>query len=316
MTLWLTLTVILTIIGVLPFAIEALRPKMNDARRANASGQFADLQQGVTHYVLSGPVDGPLVVCIHGLTTPCFVWNKISKGLAQSGCRVLIYDLYGRGYSDRPKGLQDQAFFDRQLLDLLAHLELEGPFNLIGYSMGGAVATGFAAQHPHRVRNLALLASAGAGLVEAPLLKFIRDSRIFGAWLMLVAYPAQLRRGIRAERALPTVDTHMSDAQKAQLNYSGFIPAVRSSLRGVLYRPLADAHQVLHKANMPMLAIWGRQDEVIPMQARQQLAAWNSDIRDHIIENAGHGLPYTHSDEVLTLLVDFLVRSTPPKRTE
>ncbi|MGB5864500.1 MAG: alpha/beta hydrolase [Sulfitobacter sp.] len=316
MTLWLTLAVILTIIGVLPFAIEALRPKMNDTRRADASGQFANLKQGITHYVLSGPVDGLLVVCIHGLTTPCFVWDKISKGLARPGYRVLIYDLYGRGFSDRPKSLQDQAFFDQQLLELLAYLELEEPFDLIGYSMGGAVATGFAAKHLHRVRSLALLASAGTGLVEAPMLKFIRDGRIFGAWLMLVAYPAQLRRGIQAERALPTVDTHVSDAQEAQLTYSGFIPAVRSSLRGVLYRPLADAHQVFHKVNIPMLAIWGGQDEVIPMQARQQLAAWNSDVRDHIIENAGHGLPYTHSDEVLALLTGFLARSAPQKRAE
>lgn len=81
---------------------------------------------------------GPVAVCVHGLTTPSFVWHGLARGLATFGYRVLIYDLYGRGYSDRAPGHQDQAYFLQQLNDLLEDQQIKGDITLLGYSMGGA----------------------------------------------------------------------------------------------------------------------------------------------------------------------------------
>lgn len=205
-----------------PFVIEHYRAEMSDGRRGSAPGQFAELSQGLTHFHLSGPKDGPLIVCVHGLTTPSFVWGPLTKELTARGFRVLVYDLYGRGFSDRPDGIQDKIFFNQQLNDLLSHLDINDAFHLIGYSMGGAIATGFAASYPARVRRLVLLASAGMTLIETPLLKFIRDRGAAGKWLMLMAYPAQLRRGIRAEQELAIASPEISEGQKAQLEFKGF----------------------------------------------------------------------------------------------
>lgn len=218
--IWLAL--LLAAVVSAPFAVEHYRAVMSDGRRGSAPGQFAELSQGVTHFHLSGPKEGPLVVCVHGLTTPSFVWAPLTKGLVALGFRVLVYDLYGRGFSDRPNGVQDKVFFNQQLVDLLAHLDIDAPFHLIGYSMGGAIAAGFAATHPARVRRLVLLASAGMTLSETPLLKFIRDRGIAGKWLMLAAYPLQLRRGIRAERGLGAVSPDISQGQEDQLVFQGF----------------------------------------------------------------------------------------------
>ncbi|EEB85586.1 alpha/beta fold hydrolase [Roseobacter sp. GAI101] len=78
---------------------------MNDVARGSAPGQFAELSRGVTHYEWVGPARGPVAVCVHGLTTPSFVWRSITKGLVLMGFRTLIYDLYGRairiGQADR-----------------------------------------------------------------------------------------------------------------------------------------------------------------------------------------------------------------------
>lgn len=163
-----------------PFTIEHYRAVMSDGRRGSAPGQFVELSQGVTHFHLSGSHEAPLIVCVHGLTTPSFVWESLRKGLNGLGFRVLVYDLYGRGYSDRPDGPQNKAFFNQQLDDLLAHLEIDSPFHMIGYSMGGAIATGFAATYPARVRRLVLLASAGMAQIDTPLLNFIHDRGIVG----------------------------------------------------------------------------------------------------------------------------------------
>lgn len=289
-----------------PFTIEHYRAVMSDGRRGSAPGQFVELSQGVTHFHLSGSHEAPLIVCVHGLTTPSFVWESLSKGLNGLGFRVLVYDLYGRGYSDRPDGPQNKAFFNQQLDDLLAHLEIDSPFHMIGYSMGGAIATGFAATYPARVRRLVLLASAGMAQIDTPLLNFIRDRGIVGKWLMLAAYPIQLRRGIRAEQALTTVRPNISEGQERQLMFQGFIPAVLASLKGILSRPLEGEHMALRRNSLPVLALWGAEDEVIPASAMGQLAAWNRDVIHEVIEDAGHGLPYTHTDEVLSQIAAFL----------
>lgn len=289
-----------------PFAIEHYRAVMSDGRRGSAPGQFVELSQGVTHFHLSGPAEGPLIVCVHGLTTPSFVWNHLAKGLTALGFRVLVYDLYGRGYSDHIDGPQDKGFFNQQLDDLLIHLEIEDAFHMIGYSMGGAIATGFAATYPARVRRLILLASAGMTLTQTPLLKVIRDRGIAGKWLMLAAYPLQLRRGIRAEQEHASVDPEISEGQESQLMFQGFIPAVLASLRGILSRPMEGEHMALRRNGLPVLALWGAEDDVIPPSALGQLAAWNRDVIHEVIDDAGHGLPYTHTDEVLAHIAAFL----------
>jgi len=289
-----------------PFLTEHYRHTMDDGRRGSAPGQFAELSQGVTHYHLSGPRDGPLIVCIHGLTTPSFVWGPLVKGLVAAGFRVLVYDLYGRGFSDRPDLPQDKAFFNTQLDDLLGHLDIEAPFHLIGYSMGGAIAAGFATTYPARVRRLVLLAPAGMALRQTAMLKLIRDRGILGRWLMLAAYPVQLRRGIRAERAQPGANIEISEGQEAQLKFKGFVPAVLASLRGILRSPLEADHLALRQSGLPVLAIWGGGDTVIPASALGQLAAWNRSVIHEVVEEAGHGLPYTHTGEVLGNITAFL----------
>ena len=304
--IWLALLALSAGVAAAPFLVERSRDTMTDGRRGSAPGQFAELSQGVTHFDLSGPDTGPLVVCIHGLTTPSFVWAPLTKGLVALGFRVLVYDLYGRGYSDRPDGLQDKAFFLRQIDDLLSHLHLEEPFHLIGYSMGGAIAAGYTAANPARVRRLVLLAPAGMMVRNTPMVRFLRTRGVAGKWLMLALFPAQLRRGIRAERNTGTAPAEITQGQEAQLEFQGFVPAVLSSLRGILSRPMEGEHLAIRNTGLPVLAIWGSDDTVIPASAMGRLAAWNRDVLHEVIEDAGHGLTYTHSDQILRLIEGFL----------
>ena len=151
---------------------------MDAQARADAPGEFASLSNGITHYQFHGPVDGPLVVCVHGLTTPSFVYEGLAKRLMERGYRVLVYDHYGRGYSDRPKGDQDRAFFVSHLEELLEHLNIDTPFDLVGYSMGGWVVTAYAAIHPTTIKRLFLLAPAGMGHELGWTAKLVRDVTI------------------------------------------------------------------------------------------------------------------------------------------
>jgi pimeloyl-ACP methyl ester carboxylesterase len=286
----------------IPLMIELTRSSMNSIERDTASGQFAQLSQGITHYEWFGPKRGPIVVCIHGLTTPSIVWGSLSKGLALMGCRVLTYDLYGHGYSDRPRGKQNEAFFTQQLNDLLRHEDITGTISIVGYSMGGAIASAFAATQPERIGQLILLAPAGMEIVSGKLVKFIVGTPIIGDWLMLAFYPNKLRKGIQAERKLRTHVPRISDQQERELRNRGFVPAVLSSLRGLLNKSQQEQHNAIHHAGLPVLAIWGRDDAVIPLTAADTLTSWSPSTVQVIVDDAGHGLPYTHATQVLEII--------------
>ena len=54
--------------------------------------------------------------------------------------------------------------------------------------------------------------------------------------------------------------------------------------------------------DVPSLAIWAAEDEVIPVAGAERLAAHNPGARNVIIPEAGHALAYTHSPAVTAAL--------------
>jgi len=284
-----------------PVLREAVKPRI-DRARAEAPGEFTTLARGRTHYRWQGPEGGPVTVCVHGLTTPSFVWEGLVPGLVAQGRRVLTYDLYGRGYSDRPGGAQDVAVFVEQLDDLFADQGVVEPVMLVGYSMGGAIATGFAARHPGRVRELVLIAPAGLGHDLGPVARLVARGGMVGRWLMLAAFPMSFRRGCEAERALPTTVPGIVDRQQAELRWRGFVPAVARSVAGILTDDQSAAHAAITAAGVPVRAIWGAEDTVIPLSRKTRLEALNPEANQHVIEDAGHGLTYTHTGRVLAAI--------------
>ncbi len=310
--MWIAL-ILAALVIFAPYVIDALRPRMNTARRQNAPGQFANLSRGVTHYEWHGPADGPVAVCVHGLTTPSFVWGPVRDGLVGMGFRVLTYDLYGRGYSDRPRDAQDAAFFVAHLQELLDDQQVDTEFTLLGYSMGGAISAAFAAKNPDRVRQLVLLASAGLGHDLGPIARLVTNHKWIGSWLVMAWYGHSYRQALRAESDLDSAIPDIVERQMAELDYSGFRGTVLRSMRGILDTEQAEEHAAIHAARVPVLAIWGRDDEVIPIHGKEKLSDVNPAATHAVIENAGHELGYTHSDQIVDILKDLLIVPKPPQ---
>lgn len=113
-----------------------------------------------------GPENGRKVLLVHGISTPCLALGGVAHALAEKGCRVLLFDLPGRGYSDTPADLHhDMRLFVSQILIVLASSPLAwtGPdaFSLVGYSLGGGISAAFTSYFPDLVRSLVLIAPAG-----------------------------------------------------------------------------------------------------------------------------------------------------------
>src|SRR5262245_47749978 len=91
------------------------RRDLDDAARAALPGQFVKLSDGYTHYEISGPPDGRVVVLAAGFSVPYYIWDPTFSALTAGGFRVLRYDYYGRGYSDRPDIAFNDEMYVRQL---------------------------------------------------------------------------------------------------------------------------------------------------------------------------------------------------------
>lgn len=291
---------ILAILAALPFVFEIRRNVIGDRERRGTPAKTAELSQGTTYYQWLGPVRGPIAVAIHDTTMPSAVWDEVAEGLGAIGYRVLVYDLYGRGLSDAPKGPQDRAFFIGQLTDLLADQGIGQDLTLIGYGLGGAIATAFAADQTERVKRLILLAPLGIERTEDELARFIRQTPLVGDWLFLTMFGGQLRKGVAA------APSRIGPAQLEELGHKGFLPAVLSSLRGIGQGRQEADHRAIGRSDVPVVALWGQLDTVVPLAGLGTLAQWNRNARQEVITGAGHGLPYTHAADVMAVLTDVL----------
>ncbi|NEO35010.1 MAG: alpha/beta fold hydrolase [Moorea sp. SIOASIH] len=113
-----------------------------------------------------GPVDGDLILCIHGVLEHGAAWEEIAGPLARMGYRVVAPDQRGHGRSQHV-GMGGSY----QLIDYLGDLDAiafgtaepnakaltDQPFILVGHSMGAVVAATFASVRPEKVKSLLLL---------------------------------------------------------------------------------------------------------------------------------------------------------------
>src|SRR6185436_10669309 len=136
--------------------------ELNDLTRKNLSGSFIQLPDGVTHYELSNPDKENTVILVHGFSVPYFIYDPTFEFLTQAGFRVVRYDLFGRGFSDRPDTRYNIDLFVRQLGDLLDALRFTRRVSLVGLSTGGPITAAFTALHPERVNKLVLIDPIGA----------------------------------------------------------------------------------------------------------------------------------------------------------
>lgn len=137
-------------------------------------GRDVPTPYGNVHVFEFGPSDGERVLLLHGLSMPCVSGSNTAVALAGKGYRVMLFDLFGRGWSDTPDPQDidyDERLFASQITMVLASSEVswtgnavaegKGGFHLIGYSFGGGLAANFASWFPHLVRSLVLIAPSG-----------------------------------------------------------------------------------------------------------------------------------------------------------
>lgn len=279
---------------------------LDEAARKSADGSFVKLRDGITHYELGNPKHEETVVLVHGFSVPYFIYDPTFEFLTRSGFRVLRYDIFGRGFSDRPKTHYNLDFFVRQLGDLLDALQLTRTVNLIGLSMGGPITAAFTSQNPGRVDKLTLIDPAGARPITlSPLLKAARIPIVSDAILGVIGTDF-LVKSAADDFFDPQLVAHFQARYKMQMQYKGFGRAILSTIRHHMLGSFIEVYRLLGGMRKPVLLFWGRDDRTVPFEHSADLRAAIPQAEFHVIEHCGHIPHYEKPDEVNPILLKFL----------
>ena len=283
---------------------------MNDAARQSTEahaygGSYVRLGLGVTHYELAGPADAPMVVLVHGFSVPYYIWDPTFEALTAAGFRVLRYDLYGRGWSDRPNMHYNPDLFDQQLSQLLGALNINQPIDIVGVSMGGPIVINFAARHPERVRKIALFDPAyGKGFTPPWSLR----APLVSEFVMNVQIAPTMAGSQRDDFVHPERYPDYFAKYTTQMHYVGFRNATLSTIRDFLSQDNTAAFAQAGKSGKPVLLIWGRADQDVPFALSEEVRKAIPQAEFHPIEDAAHVPFYEHPEVVNPMLIEFLKR--------
>ena len=296
----------LIVLGLLPFLSGDLETKeLNESTRKILGGTFVKLTDGYTHYQMLGAPENPVVVLVHGNAAPMCSWDKNMDALVKSGFRVLRYDVFGQGYSDRPQlDRYDRDFYDRQLLELLDRLGLPTPILLLGTSQGGSIAAYFAANHPDNVKKVAFLAPFIDTYKGETMMNIIKQPLLGEYFIRLIGDKMLINPADKFYSESPQQE--LISQLRAQLEYKGKKRAVLANLRGDNFENMLLTFAGLNNRSMPLLLTWAEGDKLVVESSIRNLRQVLPDIEYYKISNAAHLAHYERPEIINPLLIDFL----------
>ncbi len=244
---------------------------------------------------------------LHGLGTTRQIWSLVTEPLAAAH-QVITLDLPGFGESAPVgDGFDLEAVTDR-LARSLAARQVRAPFDLVGHSLGGAVALTLAAHRPSLVRRLVLVAPAGLQRRRAQLPGAIVGpgaTGLFAARRRLAAL-SDRAWGRRLLLAFAAADGATLSPSQARMMVQASASAQRiAAATAVLAQ--ADLMPLLRNTCAPLGLLWGRQDRAVPFALAAEIQAARPDAELEVIDWTGH-VPMVERPDSFALALERVLR--------
>ena len=257
--------------------------------------KFLQIDGHKIRYLESGNSDQTLVL-VHGLGASAERWNNVIP-IFSKNFKVIVPDLIGFGYSDKPLLDYTPEFFSDFLHKFFIESAIDDPF-VVGSSLGGQISAEYASTRPSNVKKLVLVSPAGIMKQSTPALD---------AYIMAALYPNEQNAKNAFEMMEGSGNAVHSDI------VSGFIErmhlpnaklAFMSTILGLKNSdPLTEK---LQKISAPTLVIWGSDDPVIPITYADSFVSSVEDCRFFRMDGCGH-TPYVQDPKTFSSRVmDFL----------
>jgi non-heme chloroperoxidase len=251
---------------------------------------------------------GSTVLLIHGFPLSGRAWERQERALIAADHRVITYDRRGFGMSSQPSTGYDYDTFAADLSALVNALDLYD-FDIAGHSMGGGEIVRYLGTYgSERIRRAVIVSGVPPYLLKTAETPQGVPQELFD----------EIEQALTADRFAYftewnknffNLDETLSNRISAEVVRDAWHLAVGASPAGTIACVATwhtDFRADLPKIDIPVLVLHGNADRILPIEATgarsHELIAGSEYV---VIEGAGHGLCWTHAEEVNAELLRF-----------
>jgi 4,5:9,10-diseco-3-hydroxy-5,9,17-trioxoandrosta-1(10),2-diene-4-oate hydrolase len=251
------------------------------------------------HYLEHGT--GPAVVFVHGSGPGVSAFSNFYanyKTIAAAGYRALLPDMIGFGWSSKPANIDyTLELFTATLGAFLDKLDVRRCV-LVGNSLGGAIAIGYALRQPERVAKLVLM---GPGGIESRETYF----KMPGIQRMVSEFVGQGfdRAGLRRLLEILAYDPKFVTDELVDMRLN----VLKTQPKEVLSRMMIpDQSGELKQLRCPVLGFWGIEDQFCPASGYEKILRAVPDSRFIMYARCGHWAMIERSEDFNRNVIEFL----------
>ena len=267
----------------------------------NNSGNYIELKNGYTYFEEANQdSETGTVVLVHGFSVPSYILETTFNSIEEKGFRVIMMDLYGRGFSDNPDLPQTDELRANQVIELLDRRNIK-KVSLVGLSNGGRIISKIAYLKPEIVNELFYIASSG--FYEYPDTNE-RDVKLNEINDLIKSYP-EMAMGQKNDFFNPGQYPNWIDKYQDLQKHKGFARALISTTKNLV--TLDYVHNKIDSLNIPVYTFWGEFDTVVIYdEFKDRLNRVLPNRTEFFISNSGHLPHMENQDEFESIFFKYL----------
>jgi pimeloyl-ACP methyl ester carboxylesterase len=265
----------------------------------DSAARMIDTSYGQTYVRISGPVDAPPLVLMHGANATSLSWMPNIEALSQNYRTYAVDNIYDTGRSVFTKIFKTPGDYVSWMEELFSSLDMGDNFSMVGMSYGGWLTSQYALEHPEELNHVVLLAPAATVL---PLgMGFLKP-----ALISILPHRHFVKKGM--ETVLADLWIKDEESKKyAEYWVDHLDLGLRSFKPKMMVSPTVLSDEELQQLKMPVLYLVGENEKIYdPHEAVKRLCSIAPHIKTEIIPGAGHDLTVVQADMVNRKILDFL----------
>ena len=293
------------------FSVESAAEKNKIEELRFDNSHFIIVKGVELHYRIWQPAEQAAsgnILLIHGLGGSTFSWRSAAPHLIEKGYLVLAVDLPGFGLSQRRPSIRQSHENRADLLwTLLENLDIAGPWHLVGHSMGGGAGVAMALQKPLDTESLTLV-SGSIGREGNRI-----SSLVFNSRLLRNLTGRVIERFFLTRKRIKSFLTSAYGREPTPEEVEGYYQPLKLkdtylTMTSLLRRYQSDVELAsrVTEITVPVLCLWGREDEWVHLSKGEELAQKIPDARLVIIDEAKHCPMETHPRLFNQTIIHFL----------
>lgn len=250
------------------------------------------------HYLDDNSNSPEAVLLLHGLGANCHSWLLQTEILHENGFRTIAPDAPGFGKSTYPGGRATIKLFSDPIETVVNKIGAKR-LNVVGISMGGALALQMALDHPELLSQLVLVNTFAHLNVTSP--RLLPYFAIRFALVHTLGLETQAKAV--AKRIFPYPDQEIFRQGLIEQVIQADPHAYRAAMRALAR---FDVRNRLHEIQCPTLVVTGDRDTTVPLETQNFMAQNINGARQVVISDAGHAVTIEKAEQFNRVLVEFL----------